>query len=98
MGWCASMQLNHEDFSMLRLKMVINTVLRSADQNGEIQSEEITASAVYSDKEGSANKKWSQWTPSGQLRFTVNNKAALGKVLPGQFYYIDLIPTDKDSL
>lgn len=83
---------------MLRLKMVVNTVSRNADQSGEINAEEITLSAVYSDKEGSANKQWSQWTPCGNLKFTVNNKAALGKVLPGQFYYVDLIPTDKDSL
>lgn len=83
---------------MLRLKMVVNTVARYADQGGEIQSEEITLSAVSSDKEGSANKQWSQWTPCGGLKFTVNNKAALGKVLPGQFYYVDLKLTDKDSL
>lgn len=83
---------------MLRLKMVVNTVTRNADQNGDINSEEITASLVYSDKEGSANKQWSKWTPSGQLRFNVNNPSALGKVLPGQFYYVDLTPTDKDSL
>jgi len=83
---------------MLRLKMVVNTVARYADASGEIQSEEITLSAVHSDKEGSANKQWSQWTPAGQLKFTVNNRAALGQVLPGQFYYIDLVSTDKDSL
>lgn len=82
---------------MLRLKMVVNTVARHADTNGEISSEQITMSAVYSDKEGSANKEWSQYTPCGGLQFTVTNKAALGKVLPGQFYYLDLIPTDKDS-
>lgn len=83
---------------MLRLKMVVNTTTRNADSTGEINSEEITMSAVYSDKEGSANKQWSKWTPAGQLRFTVSNPAALGKVLPGQFFYVDLIPTDKDSL
>lgn len=83
---------------MLRLKMVINTVKRCADSTGEVQSEEITASAVYSDKEGSANKQWSRWTPCGSLSFTVNNPDALGKVLPGQFYYVDLVPTDRDSL
>lgn len=83
---------------MLRLKMVINTVARYADQSGDIQSEEITASCVTSDKEGAANKQWSKWTPIGRLSFTVNNPAALGKVLPGQFFYVDLIPTDKDSL
>lgn len=83
---------------MLRLKMVVNTVKRSAGQDGNTISEEITMSPVYSDKEGSANKQWSQWTPCGQLGFTVNNPAAFGKVLPGQFYYVDLTPTDKDSL
>lgn len=83
---------------MLRLKMVINTVARYANQSGEVESEEITASAVYSDKEGSANKQWAKWTPCGRLTFTVNNPDALGKVLPGQFFYVDLVPTDKDSL
>jgi hypothetical protein len=84
--------------SMLRLKMVVNTVKRCADQSGEISSEEITMSAVTSSKEGSANSQWSKWTPCGSLSFHVNNQAALGKVLPGQFYYVDLVPTDKDSL
>lgn len=83
---------------MLRLKMVINTVKRHANNDGTIQAEEITASAVCSDKEGSANKEWSKWTPCGSLSFTVNNPAAFGRVLPGQFYYVDLVPTDKDSL
>jgi hypothetical protein len=83
---------------MLRLKMVINTVKRCAGNDGEVQAEEITASAVYSDKDGSANKQWAKWTPIGALSFTVNNPAALGKVLPGQFFYVDLVPTDKDSL
>lgn len=83
---------------MLRLKMVVNTVARHCDNNGETSSEEITMSPVYSDKEGSANKLWSKWTPSGQLRFTVNNPEAFGKVLPGQFHYVDLTLTDKDSL
>lgn len=83
---------------MLRMKMVVNTVSRHANSTGEIDSEEITLSAVCSDKDGAANKQWSQWTPSGQLRFTVTNKAALGKVLPGQFHYLDLTLTDKDSL
>lgn len=83
---------------MHRLKMVVNTVSRNAGQDGEINAEEITMSPVYSDKEGSANKQWSQWTPCGQLKYTVTNKAALGKVLPGMFFYVDLILTDKDSL
>jgi len=83
---------------MLRLKMVVNTVSRHCGNDGECTGEEITMSAVYSDKEGAANKEWSKWTPSGNLRFTVNNPAAFGKVLPGQFHYLDITLTDKDSL
>lgn len=83
---------------MLRLKMVVNTVSRNCGNDGSITSEDITMNAVYSEKEGSANKQWARWTPSGQLKFQVNNPEACGKVLPGQFFYVDLTPTDKDSL
>lgn len=82
---------------MLRLKMVCNTVKRCADNSGDVGSEEITASAVYSNKEGSANAQWSKWTPCGALSFTVSNPRAFGKMLPGQFFFLDITPTDKDS-
>lgn len=83
---------------MLRLKMVVNTVKRVADNDGNISQEEITLSAVYSDKEGAPNKQWSKWTPTGNLSFTVSNPLALGQVLPGQFYFVDLRQCEKDSL
>lgn len=83
---------------MHTLKMVVNTVSQSIGSDGEVGSEEITLSAVYSDKEGSPNKQWSQWTPSGQLKYTVTNKAALGKIRPGMFFLIILQPCDKDAI
>ena len=82
----------------LRLKMVVNTVARHADEQGGISSEEISMSAVYSEQDGAANKQWAKWTPCGQLKFTVTNTAALGRVLPGQYYLLDLVPTTKESL
>jgi hypothetical protein len=82
----------------LRLKMVVNTVKRHADNDGNISQEEITLSAVYSDKEGAPNKQWSKWTPSGNLSFVVSNPAALGQVLPGQFYFVDMHQCDKDAM
>jgi hypothetical protein len=81
-----------------RLKMVVNTVTRTIGASNEVAAEELTLSPVYSDKEGSANKAWSKATPCGQLKFTVTNPNVFNKILPGQWYYIDLIPTDKDSL
>ena len=82
---------------MMRLKMVVNTVSRNADQAGEINAEDISLSAVYSDKEGAANKTWSKYTPSGNLKFNVTNPACFGKLLPGQFVFLDLSITDKDG-
>lgn len=81
---------------MLRLKMCVNSVKRHADGNGDITQEEIQMSAVYG-ADGTANKQWSKWTPSGSLSFTVSNPEAFGKVLPGQFIFVDLSLTTKDA-
>jgi hypothetical protein len=83
---------------MHRLKMVVNTVKQDIDAEGKPTAESISMSPVYSEKPDSANKQWSQWTPSGQLQYYVTNPAALGKVRPGMFFYVDLTLTDKDSL
>jgi hypothetical protein len=82
--------------AVLRLKMSVSSVKRHADGEGNITLEEISFGAVYG-KEDSANAQWSKWTPSAQLTMTVSNPKAFGKVLPGQFVFVDLIPTDKDS-
>ena len=83
---------------MHRLKMVVNTVEAGIDHHGEPAYENISLSAVSSDKEGSVNKQWSQWTPTGSLKYTVNNKAALGKIRPGMYFYVDLTQCDKDAM
>jgi len=82
----------------LRLKLQVESVKRLADNQGEITQEEISLTAVLDAREDSANHQWCKWTPYGKFEFAISNPAALGKVLPGQFYFIDLIPTDKDSL
>jgi len=80
----------------LRLKMSVQSVKSSCNHLGEKDSEEIVLQAVYGD-EGSANKQWSKWTPSANLTMHVNNPAAFGKVLPGQFYFVDLVSTTEDA-
>jgi hypothetical protein len=82
----------------LRLKMTVNSVKKVCDGQGAICSEEIGLNAVYSNVEGSANAQWSKYTPVASLTMTVNNPLAFGRVLPGQFLFVDLIPTDKDSI
>lgn len=87
-----------DESAVLRLKMMVNTVKTVHGSEGEPQSQELALSAVYSNKEGSANAQWSKWTPSASLTMTVSNTAAFNKVRPGQFLYVDLIPTDKDGI
>ena len=82
----------------MRLKLQVSSVKRNANREGAIETEDIKLNAVYDDRKGSANKQWCEWTPFGDFSFTVSNPAALGKLLPGQFYFVDLIPTDKDGI
>jgi len=82
----------------LRLKLQVQSVKRIADNNGDITQEEVNLQAVYDSREDSANHQWCKWTPYGQFGFTISNPDAIGKVLPGQFFFVDLILTDKDSL
>lgn len=82
---------------VLRLKMTLATLKHVCDSSGEKTAEELVFTCAYGPK-GSANEQWCKWTPSGNLAFTISNPAAFGKVLPGQFYFVDLISTDKDAL
>jgi hypothetical protein len=78
--------------------MLVNSVKKVVDSEGNVTGEELSLNAVYSNAAGAANAQWCKWTPSASFSFTVSNPAAFGKVLPGQFLFVDLIPTDKDSL
>jgi hypothetical protein len=86
------------DVAVLRLKCMVNTVKTVHGNEGEPYQQELALSAVYSNKEGSANAQWSKWTPCASLTMTVSNTAAFNKLNPGQFCYVDLIPCDKDSI
>ena len=83
--------------AVLRAKFSVYSVKKVCDGNGDVTQEEVQLSAVYG-ADGSANKQWSQWTPSGSLTMSISNKAAFDKLRPGQFFFVDLILTDKDSL
>jgi hypothetical protein len=84
--------------AVLRLKMSVDSVKSVADNNGNKTQEELSLNAVYSNEEGSANKQWCKWTPVANLTMTISNPLAFGKVLPGQFVFVDLTPCEKDSI
>lgn len=82
--------------SNVRMKLVVNTVAQHGGDGG-VTAEEVTMSPVTSSIEGSANKSWSQYTPCGQIKFTVTNKALEGRFKPGQFFFADFTETTKEA-
>lgn len=49
---------------------------------------EITMSAVYSGPD-TENKSFAEATPSGEIRFTLNNAGVADHFKPGETYYVD---------
>ena len=41
------------------------------------------------------DQMFTKYTPTGDLSFTCQNPALSGKFLPGQVYYLDLVPVDE---
>jgi hypothetical protein len=57
--------------------------------------EQVTLGAVYGGVNASAeNQSFADATSNGRLEITVTNPAVVGQIKPGQYYYLDLIPTE----
>lgn len=79
----------------IRMKVLVGSVKKIVDHEGKPTSEEIAMQAVYND--GGVNASWCKWTPYITFNFTVSNPKVFGEIKPGQFYYVDLVPTEKDA-
>jgi len=75
---------------MIRAKMQCMSVEKFVD------GESVSLSAVHGGA-SDANKTWAKFTPSGNLKLHINNPEAMGKFVPGSYYFIDFTPTDKDG-
>lgn len=61
-------------------------------------AKEVHFAAVFGNTDpNDVNKKWSMWTPSGELRLHINNPEAAKQFEPGMFFFVDLHPTTKDA-
>lgn len=57
-------------------KFWVSSITRCMSSDNETFSEMLVFNAVYSGEEGSENKQWAKWTPSGELRMTIDNPGA----------------------
>lgn len=79
---------------ILVAKMYMHQVTSVEGTEGKVQ-EELVMHAVTSGQ-GDVNKRWSRWTPAGQLQLTVTNPDAYGKVKPGYFKVL-LVPCGEND-
>lgn len=54
--------------------------------------ETVKLRAVYGGSTNAEDNTYASATPSGSIELCVNNKAAQGKLRPGQKFYVDFIP------
>lgn len=76
----------------MRAKMQVNKIERFPTQD------RITCNAVcaktYPEDGSDEDNTYAKFSPSGELTLTIANPALLGKIEPGQKFYLDFTPAD----
>lgn len=76
---------------MVRAKCKVVTITKRTSAHGQApmqESSEVELQPVY----GAGNENWSKYTPSGSIKLTINNPAALEEFNIGELYYVDFTP------
>jgi hypothetical protein len=61
---------------------------------GMLEAVEVTLMPVYGGEDDKANREWSKWTPSGELRLTITNPDAYNQFVIGKTYWVDFSPVE----
>jgi hypothetical protein len=59
-----------------------------------LEAVEVTLMPVYGGEDDKANREWSKWTPSGELRLTITNPDAYNQFVIGKTYWVDFSPVE----
>lgn len=77
--------------SNVRAKFVCERCEKTTDASNNIVVQ-VGMRPVYNDSE--ENKRWSKWTPSGQVQLTITNPDAEHWFERGKEYYVDFTPAN----
>lgn len=78
-----------------RAKFHVTAVTEFGNGNGgKSEGREIRMSAVYDANRSAEDKAFSQYTPNGDLKFSLNNPALDGEFKPGDIYYLDFVKAE----
>lgn len=77
---------------MMRAKMQVSMVKKNVGHDGKVTGEELTMHPVcgsFGPQGESEDNTYARYTPSGELKLTVNNPDLMDKFRPGQKFYVD---------
>ena len=57
-------------------------------------SKTVTLQPVFGGDDDAANKQWSKWTPSGELRLTITNPEIFPELVIGRTFFVDFTPVE----
>lgn len=81
--------------TFMRAKMTVTEVTRTGFQNGpEFQMQDriklvAVAAKAYPADGADEDNTYAKFSPSGELSLTIANPALVGKIEPGQKFYLD---------
>lgn len=72
----------------------MNSLHKDPEGKTPVTTMEVTLQPVFGDGDDDANKQWSKWTPSGELRLSITNPAIFPELVNGRTFFVDFTPTD----
>lgn len=78
----------------VRAKMRVTELKQGLHDKPEEPIVTVVLQPVFGGKDDEANREWSKWTPSGELRLCITNKAASDQFKLGQTFYVDMQPAE----
>lgn len=79
--------------AFMRAKMQVSKVERFPGQD-RITCNAVCRSAGYPADGSDEDNTYAKFSPSGELTLTIANPVLVGKIEPGQKYYLDFTPAD----
>lgn len=87
--------------AFMRAKMIVTEIVRVGYTNGAAgfhKQDRVKFAAVaakkYPDDGSDEDNTYARFSPSGELSLTIANPNLIGKVEPGQHFYIDFTPVE----
>lgn len=73
----------------------LHDMLSVTNKSGLAEARQVTLQPVYGGDDDEANKEWSKWTPSGELRLTITNPDVFPQLVIGRTMFVTFTGEDE---